>query len=1313
NNGSDEVSLVTLDAWWEFEDRPEINLIKLVVNGNELDVLQGSAKLLKECSPVILLASDGGAHSDSKVAGLLDHFGYHLLEYVPGPQLLTDYDMEGDRDPYLLNLVAVKEDRLKDFKQQGWIHNEAFEPKEPEDGFWKSALGELPWAKSMISNWEEQSKLPQNREYVRGLDYLCAAEVITPKGTSNPTLRSEKAVLLLGAAQILIRLYNDGTQSPSIAMTLVRVLNALGKRGQAVEVLQKLIEHTKPGELNMMSELPFMLPMPELDHLPVKTKLDNWMMTHVIESWLHMCNHSSFMNGEKERKLLNAVGGNVENSAITEKKYLLSKVRTNPEHEHAIRQLPEGILPIRNRWFWHLISENNTSPASRSKAIDIIDIKEIRNYSYSGKDSVAIVMPCIDKEKGLITAQSLYRRAGMPCKIIIVYDSERCGFIKTLNDTCRQLDVRYVVYLAQDAFAGRNWLQQAYNTLEKTGKGLLAFNDGKWQGIIASFGMVRLSWVKSLYGDSVLFQGYKSHCADDELTAIARAADQHVYNPHISLIEVDHEKGMAGGGNISDRQLFFDRYAGGFDGLVPVDKLRQIAGDYHIKDVNNKAEHSKFEREGRIGDGDKHELLSLTHRTLSPKMYLEIGVQTGKSLALAQCESIGVDPEPILTVPLPKGAKVIPVTSDDFFQDKVPMPRSPDLIFIDGMHLVEYALRDFINTEKIASAGSVVVIDDIMPAHPAQAERKRSTSAWAGDVWKLWKILEEYRPDLYFLPVNASPTGLLFIAGLDPDSRVLENKYNEILSKYKRDLIPPRDILERNDVVSSGDDFITDFLAAMKKVRNRNAGKKEVAKVLKQKFGNKCTCRNNDRVLDLDRDKVVVYTAITAGYDTLQDPEYVAPGVDYVCFTDDPGLKSDVWQVIPLDDDEADAVRVAKMPKILPHKFLPGHSISIWVDGNIKHIGDVRTLIESNLNNTNMALFKHPENRTSLKEEVEICIQMRKDDPGLLANQMHVYKQLGLPADVRVPTCMIMLRRHHCADVRLTMDKWWNEIKKRSRRDQVSFPYVSWVNSLKYNLIDNNSRDNEVFQWQPHRNIVAGQHTTPNNRRVTMSEKSQENGHYSSAYFQQRKELAKTSAKKILEIIYSKIAPESVIDFGCATGTWLAEFRGLGVRDLCGIDGPWVNKDLLEIKREDFLVHDFNKKNYKPKQKYDLALCIEVAEHISKDMGEKLVASLTEASDRVLFSAAVKAQGGTGHINEQPQHYWADRFLSHGYVAVDMIRPLIWNDDSVNVIYKQNMLLYVKKGLAGDPNLKEMIVSQKYDLDKIHPELFWMRSNRK
>jgi hypothetical protein len=218
---------------------------------------------------------------------------------------------------------------------------------------------------------------------------------------------------------------------------------------------------------------------------------------------------------------------------------------------------------------------------TQNQDIYILDIQNISDFSLDEPNSIAVIMPCTDTEAGMKTAEVLHRRAGMDCTILIIHDTLRQGFVKTLNQTAARITAKYIVYLAQDAWPGRGWLKCGYDTLEKSGKGLLAFNDGKWHGRIASFGMIRTSWINSLYSGYIFYPGYISHAADLELTVLAQAHDEHVYNPHCTLIVHDAAKDD-GGSNPEDQALYTKRFDQAFAGLAPASALQSIPQNYAI-----------------------------------------------------------------------------------------------------------------------------------------------------------------------------------------------------------------------------------------------------------------------------------------------------------------------------------------------------------------------------------------------------------------------------------------------------------------------------------------------------------------------------------------------------------------------------------------------------------------------------------------------------------------------------------------------------------------------------------------------------------
>ena len=180
------------------------------------------------------------------------------------------------------------------------------------------------------------------------------------------------------------------------------------------------------------------------------------------------------------------------------------------------------------------------------------------------------------------------------------------------------------------------------------------------------------------------------------------------------------------------------------------------------------------------------------HASLDPKWYLEIGTQSGKSLALSKARSVSVDPAFVLKGDVTSGrpeTHFFQQTSDDFFASNAlkRLGVKFDLAFLDGMHLYDFLLRDFINTEPVMQNGGHIVLHDCMPWEPLMASRDRRlapTRAWTGDVWKVVPILQEFRPDLKIQMFDAEPTGLVVVSGLDPKNTALAEAYDNIIKKW-------------------------------------------------------------------------------------------------------------------------------------------------------------------------------------------------------------------------------------------------------------------------------------------------------------------------------------------------------------------------------------------------------------------------------------------------------------------------------------------------------------------------------------------------
>jgi hypothetical protein len=169
---------------------------------------------------------------------------------------------------------------------------------------------------------------------------------------------------------------------------------------------------------------------------------------------------------------------------------------------------------------------------------------------------------------------------------------------------------------------------------------------------------------------------------------------------------------------------------------------------------------------------NRHQFLTALHQRLRPRTYLETGVNLGQSLTLSRVPSIGIDPEFSVTQELHADVQLVRTTSDEFFARKNPIAHLPvpviDLAFIDGMHLSEYALRDYLAVERFTRPTSVIVFDDMLPRSIDEAARHRHTHAWTGDVYKAAQALRDLCPELIVVEVDTKPTGVVVV--LLPDA---------------------------------------------------------------------------------------------------------------------------------------------------------------------------------------------------------------------------------------------------------------------------------------------------------------------------------------------------------------------------------------------------------------------------------------------------------------------------------------------------------------------------------------------------------------
>ena len=194
------------------------------------------------------------------------------------------------------------------------------------------------------------------------------------------------------------------------------------------------------------------------------------------------------------------------------------------------------------------------------------------------------------------------------------------------------------------------------------------------------------------------------------------------------------------------------------------------------------------------------------------------------------------------------------------------------------------------------------------------------------------------------------------------------------------------------------------------------------------------------------------------------------------------------------------------------------------------------------------------------------------------------------------------------------------------------------------------------------------------------------------------------SANVLVPLIMELVRPSSVVDVGCGLGTWLEVFSELGVNEILGIDSVSVDPGKLAIRGDQFVAHDL-KEPIRLARRFDLALSLEVAEHLPEESAAVFVDSLTGLAPLVLFSAAIPSQAGIDHVNEQWPEYWAEHFDRRGYVTVDCIRKKVWQNENVERWYVQNILLFVSKDrLADYPLVKsEYSTTSLSRLSLVHP----------
>lgn len=216
---------------------------------------------------------------------------------------------------------------------------------------------------------------------------------------------------------------------------------------------------------------------------------------------------------------------------------------------------------------------------------------------------------------------------------------------------------------------------------------------------------------------------------------------------------------------------------------------------------------------------------------------------------------------------------------------------------------------------------------------------------------------------------------------------------------------------------------------------------------------------------------------------------------------------------------------------------------------------------------------------------------------------------------------------------------------------------------------------------------------------------------YNNEFMQYAARSSGYSAVTIASMLHRMLNVNSVLDIGCARGTWLRAWSELGITDLHGVDGDYVDRRILEPAELIFTGVDLNEA-FDLGRQFDLVQSLEVGEHIEESASETFAECLTRHASRyILFSAAPPGQGGEYHINEQPYEFWRQKLERHGFVVIDAVRPAIAEDKRISYWYRYNTLLFVRRELLPkiSNDLRDNLVRASEQIKDLSPLVFRLR----
>ena len=342
-----QINTITLDEFWTEYGQPPVHLLKVDVNGSEAEVLKGGSTLIQAHHPLLVI-SEPTVSANSEIKEFISSQGYSLFELIPEIGILSEFN--NNENPYRKNLIALTAQHVVELKQQRLIFEETEQNPEIVQGSGFNYLKSLPWSTSLKNSWVES---PDNEILAM---HFTALDAIATAQNLGPSKKVEKAHLLLVAATNLMQLHNANPGNTPISLTLARTLNLLGKRSDAVDMMQKLTHKLLTGQPVGDLSLPFFPPLVPQDNSLMYSNPETWIKVKVAEAWLLLKDLTTYTFTDSDIKYVKGLSGNPE--VLPHINYLAEKIIGSS----AIEPKPD-LKKVEEGKFIHIIKNDEQAQA--------------------------------------------------------------------------------------------------------------------------------------------------------------------------------------------------------------------------------------------------------------------------------------------------------------------------------------------------------------------------------------------------------------------------------------------------------------------------------------------------------------------------------------------------------------------------------------------------------------------------------------------------------------------------------------------------------------------------------------------------------------------------------------------------------------------------------------------------------------------------------------------------------------------------------------------------------------------------------------